>query len=71
MISEYQSAILVQVKGTEEEDGKTEEMRRDYNWVYPCVYLLHELVHELETRAFDLGYYFAMGLGVFKYFQNR
>jgi predicted metal-binding protein len=63
LISEYQSAIMVQVRGTEAEDGKTEEMRRDYNWVYPCVYLLHEIIHDLETRAFDLGYYFAMGLG--------
>lgn len=63
LISEYHMAIMFQVKGTEEVDGATEEMRRDYNWVYPAVYKLHEILHALEVGAFNLGYYLAMGIG--------
>ena len=39
LLSEYRAAIMIQVKGTEAEDGNTSEMLADYNWVYPASYV--------------------------------
>ena len=63
IVSEYSAAIMIQVKGSEEEDGKTDDMKKDYNWVYPSVYNLHKIIHEIEKQAFDMGFYLALGLG--------
>jgi len=37
IISEYDLAIMMQVRGSKEEDGTTEQLQQNYNWVYPPV----------------------------------
>jgi len=63
IVSEYRHAVMMQVDGSEEADGTSELLRRDYNWCYESVYKLHEALHNCETRAFNLGFYLAMGFG--------
>ncbi len=63
MVSEYEVALMLQVVGDEETDGAEPGMGDDYNWVYPSVYRLHEILHHLERTAMDMGCYLAMGLG--------
>ncbi len=63
MVAEYDIALMMQVVGTKAQDGAKPGMEVDYNWVYPSVYRLHHLLHELEKSALEMGCYLAMGLG--------
>jgi predicted metal-binding protein len=63
IVGDYRTAVIMQVDGSEEKDGTSELLRRDYNWCYESVYKLHEALHNCEVRAFDLGYYLALGMG--------
>jgi predicted metal-binding protein len=63
IVRDYRTAVIMQVDGSEELDGTTELLRRDYNWCYESVYKLHEALHNTECRAFNLGYYLALGMG--------
>ena len=62
IVAEYSTAIMVQVRGSEDEMAD-DHMKANYNWVYPSVYTLHKIIHELEVTAFDSGYYLVFGLG--------
>lgn len=61
IVGEYRAAVFMQVDGSEEKDGTSEMLRKDYNWCYPSVYKLMEAVHNTEVRSFDLGWELAMG----------
>ena len=63
IVGDYRVGVMMQVDGTEEGDGTSDLLRRDYNWCYESVYKLHEALHNTECRAFDLGYYLALGMG--------
>ncbi len=63
IVGDYRVAVMMQVDGSEEVDGTSDLLRRDYNWCYESVYKLHEALHNTECRAFDLGFYLALGMG--------